>query len=489
VQQRAFRVYLAVALVAAGTYFFLDGDWLPVLWAVGVGYLGAAGVVLGIRRYRPEARRAWWMFAVAIALNSTGQLVEQSVKNVVCTSCTGVIGLNTFPSVADIFYLGLYPFMVGGLLVLIRHRTPGRDWAAILDSTTISVGLGLLSWVFLIRPAAGDPTMGWLGRGFNVAYPAGDVIMLSMVVRLIVGAGSRNKAFQLVAGSVLLFLGGDVSWAIINQTAWEPGDVVSKLLSINFLLAYVVIGAAAMHPSVRGIAEPPLPREPKVSATLLASLVMASLIAPGLLFLQAFRPNLANLLAIAAGSTILFVLVVTRIAQVLRRVEEQAIRLRELTLVDDLTGLPNRRAWTQALQTALEHARRDQTPMSVALLDLDHFKAYNDRFGHPAGDRLLRTAAAAWGSQIRIDDQLGRYGGEEFIVLFPQSTATAAGDVLSRLQAVTPDAQTFSAGLVTWDTHETSDDLIARADAALYEAKESGRNRVVHGETTVLLAH
>jgi diguanylate cyclase (GGDEF)-like protein len=124
--------------------------------------------------------------------------------------------------------------------------------------------------------------------------------------------------------------------------------------------------------------------------------------------------------------------------------------------------------------------------MSVALLDLDRFKAYNDRHGHPAGDRLLRGAAAAWGSQIRIDDQLGRYGGEEFIVLFPQSPAAVAGDVLSRLQRVTPDAQTFSAGLVTWDTHETSDDLIARADAALYEAKESGRNRVVHGRTPVL---
>jgi diguanylate cyclase len=485
VRSRALVVYLAVTLPAITICYVLGDSWLSVVWSMIVGTAGAAGIVIGIGLNRPQAAAAWWLFAGAILLNSSGQGVEELVKNVVCPGCTGVIGLDTFPSVADAFYLGLYPGLIGGMLLLIRRRTRGRDWAAVLDATTISVGLGLLSWVFLIKPAAGDPTMGEFGHVVNVAYPAFDVIMLAMVVRLMLGAGTRNRAFQLIAASVLLFLGGDISWAVINQAAWDPGDVISRLLSMNFLLAYVLFGAAALHPSVREVAQPVAPKEARVSAPLLSALTAASLIAPGLLFLQAFRHQISNLIAIAAGSTVLFLLVVTRIAQVLRRVEDQARRLKELSLNDDLTGLPNRRAWTPALQNALEHARRHDTPLAVALLDLDHFKQFNDTFGHPAGDRLLKSAAAAWHDQIRTVDLLARYGGEEFIVLFPNTALDAAAEILDRMQAVTPFDQTFSCGLAQWNGVETSDELITRADATLYDAKDAGRHRVAIAPRTV----
>jgi diguanylate cyclase (GGDEF)-like protein len=186
--------------------------------------------------------------------------------------------------------------------------------------------------------------------------------------------------------------------------------------------------------------------------------------------------------AIAVGSTVLFLLVVTRMALLLRQVEAQAARLRELAGVDELTGLPNRRGWTAELSATLERARRDGSGLTVAMIDLDHFKQFNDEFGHPAGDRLLKAAASAWRGQLRTVDQLARYGGEEFIVLFHGAEVETASEALARLRSVTPSGQTFSGGLARWDGIETSDELVARADRALYQAKHAGRDCVVSAQ-------
>lgn len=152
--------------------------------------------------------------------------------------------------------------------------------------------------------------------------------------------------------------------------------------------------------------------------------------------------------------------------------------LRRLAEVDELTGLPNRRAWSVELPVAIERARRDQAALSIAMLDLDRFKRFNDEYGHQAGDRLLKTAAAAWSGQLRAVDHLARYGGEEFIVLLPGASTELATMVLERLRSATPAGQTFSAGVATWDGNETSEELIARADQALYQAKDAGRDRI-----------
>ena len=150
--------------------------------------------------------------------------------------------------------------------------------------------------------------------------------------------------------------------------------------------------------------------------------------------------------------------------------------------MDELTGLPNRRGWTAELSSTLERARRDGSGLTVAMIDLDHFKEFNDEFGHPTGDRLLKAAASAWRGQLRTVDQLARYGGEEFIVLFHGAEVETASEALARLRSVTPSGQTFSGGLARWDGMETSDELVARADRALYEAKNAGRDCVVSAQ-------
>ena len=154
-------------------------------------------------------------------------------------------------------------------------------------------------------------------------------------------------------------------------------------------------------------------------------------------------------------------------------------KLSGLARTDALTGVPNRRAWDEEMPRELSRARRSGEPLSVALLDLDHFKAFNDSRGHQTGDQLLKEAAAAWIEQIRDGDLLARYGGEEFVLLLPVCSRDMAHAVVERLRCVVPDSQTCSVGVATWDGEESPEALIRRADDALYEAKLTGRDRVM----------
>ncbi|MGH3050964.1 MAG: diguanylate cyclase domain-containing protein, partial [Gaiellaceae bacterium] len=142
-------------------------------------------------------------------------------------------------------------------------------------------------------------------------------------------------------------------------------------------------------------------------------------------------------------------------------------RVRESARSDALTGLPNRRSWEERLPAALRLGERSGLPVSVVLLDLDGFKAYNDLRGHPAGDRLLTAATAAWLSQVRVVDFLARLGGDEFALLLPDAALDAAAAVAARLRSVTPEVG-LSAGVVQWDGGESAAELVQRADAALY---------------------
>jgi diguanylate cyclase (GGDEF)-like protein len=154
-------------------------------------------------------------------------------------------------------------------------------------------------------------------------------------------------------------------------------------------------------------------------------------------------------------------------------------RLEQAARTDDLTGLPNRRAWDEHLARELARARRVGTSLCVAMLDLDHFKEYNDLHGHQGGDRFLKEAAAAWQSRIRDTDLIARYGGEEFAVALLDCDLAAAAEMVDEMREQTPEGESTSAGVAAWDGSEGEAELVARADAALYEAKRAGRDQVV----------
>lgn len=157
-------------------------------------------------------------------------------------------------------------------------------------------------------------------------------------------------------------------------------------------------------------------------------------------------------------------------------------RLEELADTDDLTGLPNRRGWNRELEIALSTAQRRRSPLCIALIDLDRFKNVNDERGHQAGDRLLKEAAASWRSTLRPADVLARPGGDEFTLVLPDCDVDRAFGVLDRLRQATPREHTCSIGVAEWDGREGSQELVARADEALYSAKGGGRDRVVAAE-------
>lgn len=152
-------------------------------------------------------------------------------------------------------------------------------------------------------------------------------------------------------------------------------------------------------------------------------------------------------------------------------------QLAELSRTDELTGMPNRRAWEELLDREIRASRRTGLPLSVAMLDLDFFKAYNDHHGHQGGDRLLWLAAHLWRENLRDTDVIARWGGEEFGLLLPGCDSDSAFELIERLHELPLDGVTFSAGVAEWDGSSPAEDLIGQADAALYGAKHAGRNR------------
>ena len=165
----------------------------------------------------------------------------------------------------------------------------------------------------------------------------------------------------------------------------------------------------------------------------------------------------------------------TGVLHLTRHVHALVTQLADLARTDELTGLPNRRAWQELLEHELSVCRRTGVPFAVGLLDLDQFKSYNDTHGHLAADRLLRRTAAAWRSALRETDVLARWGGDEFVVLLPACDAGSTPGVIERLRCACPETP-FSAGFAQSEESSTPESMLAAADAALYATKRAGRD-------------
>ena len=460
--------WAAVGVLAILAHLFVPPDSLSsALLNEGIGAAAVAAIVAGVRLHRPARPGLWYLLAAGQAAVTIGDALFDYYAQIAHT--------NPYPSMADVSYLLLYPLTTAALAILIKGRTSRRDRAGLLDAAIIATGLGLVSWVFLMQPLAVDSSNGLLTRVFDVAYPACDVLLVAMLARLLTAPGARTASYWMLAASLLLTLVADVTFGVLNMvTNYESGPVDDV-----FLLGYVLLGASALHPSMRSLSEVAPDRAAGMGRLRLAVLTGTSLLAPTILLWQGAAHRQIDWLAIAIGSVMLFLLVVARISGLVSHVQDQANQLAALAHNDGLTGVPNRRAWDLELPREMARARRARTPVCIALLDVDHFKRYNDQFGHQAGDELLKDAVMSWSGQLRAGvDLLARYGGEEFGVVLPGLTLDAAVEVMDRLREATPLGQTVSGGVACWDGVESPQRLVGRADTALYQAKRAGRNRV-----------
>ncbi|MCZ6731740.1 MAG: GGDEF domain-containing protein [Gammaproteobacteria bacterium] len=171
--------------------------------------------------------------------------------------------------------------------------------------------------------------------------------------------------------------------------------------------------------------------------------------------------------------------------------ERRANELGEQAITDFLTGTRNRRGITISVLEAMAHAERYGHPLSVAMVDVDYFKEVNDTHGHKAGDRVLQGVAAILTEALRLPDKIGRYGGEEFLLVMSETGLEETSTLTERIRQQVSESEfdignqkvklTISIGAVLFEKGEDLEQLVSRADRALYRAKELGRNSVVAG--------
>ena len=212
--------------------------------------------------------------------------------------------------------------------------------------------------------------------------------------------------------------------------------------------------------------------------------------------LSQMRQQLEQQQRILIGALVLLAFGLAGVGLLLRRMQRQQRKLRELAAIDPLTGIANRRQAFKLAERLLASCQRRGAPFATIMLDLDHFKAVNDRYGHAIGDQLLCHAAQALELAVRRQDVVGRAGGEEFVIFLPDTGLDAAALVAERCRlAITAEATerniscTASLGLAVASYGlQSLDQLMAQADAALYRAKQQGRNRVVTAPLTTVSA-
>jgi diguanylate cyclase (GGDEF)-like protein len=472
-----FRVHLIVATLLSLLCVLLPaGVGHDVLYTV-VSFGCVAAMAVGVRRHAPRAAGGWWLVTAGIGMWACADLLW--------AVCTWVLHVSPFPSPADVLYLASYGLIAAGFWRFVRARGGGRDRESLIDSAIFTVGFVLVSWVLLMRPGLAAAEGSRIAQVLAAAYPLGDVLLLALLVRLLTTGGARTVAFRWLVGANALLLVADSAYQYTTMT----GADAHGLITLPWLLGYVAFSAAALHPSMRRLTDVADGEgDTRFTRGRLTALTLASLVSPGMLMLQLALGLRLEAWAVALSSVVLFLLVVLRMSGLLRHLEGQTSRLAALARTDALTGLPNRRTSDAELERLQTRARGEGSTLHVAILDLDRFKSFNDTFGHQAGDSLLVAAAAGWRTGLETARaavgpgraaMLGRWGGEEFVLLLLGHDPDAALALVDGLRGLTPAGQTFSAGVARWDGLESPAELFARADTALYAAKEGGRDRVV----------
>jgi diguanylate cyclase (GGDEF)-like protein/PAS domain S-box-containing protein len=320
VKQRAWFVYACGGAFVTAAFLFVPGLRLgPLFNAIAIS--SPIAIVIAVRLWEPQSRIPWYLFALGQSFFVAGDVITYNYDRFFGTELP-------FPSIGDVFYLSVYPCLIAGILWLIRLRDPGGDRESVIDSLIVAIGVGTVSWVFLLSPLARDPEVTLLQKVTAMGYPVMDLILLTVVVRLAIGGGRRAPAFYLMAGATLALFVTDFNYSYISV----QGDVYQQtgILEAGWATFYILWGAAALHGSMRTLSERTPDNDPRLSRGRLWLLALASLLAPSVMMIQYLRRVAGDLPVLIGASAALFLLVVLRIAGLVRKQEQSTVRERAL---------------------------------------------------------------------------------------------------------------------------------------------------------------
>ena len=416
---------------------------LPALrigtWSL-ISLSGVIAIVAGTVLNRPVRKAPWLVLAAALASFAAGQL------SFLIAAKRGVV--LPFPSFADALYLLTYPLYAVAFLIFIKCRSPDEDRRSLIDALTLTAGLALLSWTFLIRPYVHNPDLDALQKIVAIAYPLGDVLTLALITRLLAPGTGRTRCVQLLTLGSFGALVSDVAFdAVQLHGTFHNGTIID----LGWALFYTAWGAAALHPSMATLTEPVPRQQGEVSPSRLALLMLASLIAPVVLLTTVPRGPTSDVSVIAVFSAILYLLVLTRLwdaAASHRRAldRERVLRQTGLSLVtagdvpavaatvkDAVSALLGRHAQGDALLEVRVDGR-----LQPATVGGEAPAA--DRPGEPAETRLPRvtgtTPVLTTVSQLPDQTRMVLPGAESMLLCPVTVKDRPAGDPLIGLIAV-----------------------------------------------------
>jgi signal transduction histidine kinase/CheY-like chemotaxis protein len=297
-------------------YFLIPSDIAQSLLFAGLHVAALVGLVSGVRRYRPHATWAWVILGLGWMLYSAGNFVwyvYQVVADVILP----------YPNPSDALFIAGYILLLAGLAGLIRNRTIGRDPGSVVDSAIVGIGVGVLSWEFLIAPYLADPRLTLDAKLASIAYPTLDATIVALLALFVFTPGSRPRAFWFLAAGLVGQLVADLylSLSVLAGT-FRFGEAYF----VGYLTFYVLFGAAVLDPSMRELSEPQVGREPQLSRWRLAFLAAAALLplfVIGLHDLLAVDPLGAGERSGYLGATaVMFLLVLLRMAKLLVDIAE-----------------------------------------------------------------------------------------------------------------------------------------------------------------------
>ena len=347
----AWVVTLVLGSLAALGFFLLRDFDLGFLYDLSydlVGLSAVAAIQVGVRVNRPERPLPWHLFCLGQSMFVLGDLTLNVYENVLDVEAP-------FPSLSDAFWLSGYPILAGGLVLLIRSRAPGRDWVGLIDAAIIATSMGVVSWVFLMRPYADDPGLSSLEQAISIVYPLSDVLLLAVAARLAVAPGARTPAYRLLGLSLTLLLLADTVYArMLLEGTYRTGS----LPDLGFLLSYVFWASAALHPTMATLCQPAPERRVRLTWSRLSLLAGAALVAPAVRLVQLVRGEPVDVPVIVGGAAALFLLVIARMAVVVRSHERAVDRETVLKKAGAaLVAAPDREGiYAAALRAILELA-------------------------------------------------------------------------------------------------------------------------------------